>query len=442
MGQDTRDSAKRPPEYGGSCLLLQTLVFCRNAYTANMTNQMPHHDPDTIDLDSWLDATDALAPGNRNARTFPQDTSVVHMTGPSGDIVLRQWPTGTSDKRIGFLANVLEAAREAAGDVIPTIDPVPGNPEDRAVLVRGHYFTRSPYLEGRPLGRYGGYTTSTGRTINVPLHESARAHALVEDVARIMARVHQATQDVAARADAPVITLASVLTSAREIWFEQRRILGDRAAGHKEIRRWLRCGNRIIPTASDLLRNEEALMFERSVVVHGDLWPVNVLVQGREDQRQVTGLLGWSTAAAGSPVLDIAALSVHMQGWSAALTEAIVESYSQVTPLRPEQRRLVPAVASLDLVARVAELLNLAYVDDRMIGHPDIPVLRSGMKTLLNSLETLTSILAPDTNQSRRHQRDLRAQFERRGRPERPANRPGVLKKAGKYQRNDRKDQK
>lgn len=409
-----------------------------------MTNHLPDHGPDTdtIDLDAWLDATDALAQGNRNAGTFPKDAPVVHMTGPAGDIVLRQWPAGTSASRVDFLADALDAAHEAAGQVIPTIDPVPEHPEERSVVVRDSLFTRSPYLTGRPLGRYGGYTTPTGRTINVPLHESARAHTLVENVARTMAQVHLATGDVAARKDAPVITLGSMLASVRNVWFEQRRILGDNAAAHKEIRRWLVCGNRIIPAASDLLRNEEALMVERNVVVHGDLWPVNVLVEGREDQRQVTGVLGWSSAVAGSPVLDIAALAVHMQGWSAALTEAIVESYSQVAPLRPEQRRLVPVVASLDLVARVAELLNLAYVDDRMIGHPAIPVLRSGMKTLLNSLETLTSILVPDTNQTRRHQRDARAQFERRGRPTRPAGRPGASKQGGKYQRNNRKDKK
>lgn len=369
-----------------------------------MTDHMPDHHTDTTDLDAWLEAINALSPGSRNARTFPPEHPLVHMTGPSGDAVLRQWPAEMTADRISFISGVLDAAHAAVGDQIPTIDPVPDVPGQRSVLVQGHRYSRSPYIPGRPLGRYGGFRTPEGQSINVPLHESAGAHDIVAEATRILARVHDATGEIAVRKEAPVATLASMLTSVRDVWFEQRRILGDKAADQRDIRRWLRCGNRIIPTSSDLLRNEEALMVERSVVIHNDLWPVNVLVEGRESDRKITGIVGWSSAAAGSPVLDLAALAVHMQGWSAAMTEAIVESYSYIRPLLPEQRRLVPVVASLDLVARVAGLLKLAYLDDRMIGHPAMPVLRSGMKTLLNSLETLTSILVPDVDTSRRWQ--------------------------------------
>ncbi|HWV35027.1 MAG TPA: phosphotransferase, partial [Thermomicrobiales bacterium] len=179
----------------------------------------------------------------------------------------------------------------------------------------------------------------------------------------------------------------------------------DIAADNRDIRRWLRCGNRIIPTSSDLLRNETAVMHERAVLVHGNFWPDDILVERGSEGERISGIVGWSTGAAGSPVLDLAALSVHMQGWSAPLTESIVQTYSEIAPLAPEQRRLVPVVASLDLVARVAWLLRLNYVDDRMIGHPAMPVIRSGMKTLLNSLETLTHILAPDIEETHRHQR-------------------------------------
>jgi hypothetical protein len=105
-----------------------------------------------------------------------------------------------------------------------------------------------------------------------------------------------------------------------------------------------------------------------------------------------------------------------MQGWSAALTEAIVESYSGIAPLAPEQRRLIPAVAALDLVARVAWLLNLAYLDDRMIDDPAMPVLRSGVKTLLNSLEVLTGILAPEATHRRWVKRGTRPEDEAGGR--------------------------
>lgn len=358
-----------------------------------------------FDMDAWLDAVDQLAPGNHSARDFPAERPLVHVTGPAGDLVLRQWPEGTKPAQIGFLAQALDAVKAGAGDVVPTIDPVPGDPESRFVTVKDRLYTRSPYIAGLPFGRYGGYRAPDGQTINIPLPESAKAHGTIGDVARLIAQAHEATQEVAAERAAPAHTVQAFLDDVRKSWFEQRKILGDRAAEQRDIRRWLRCGNRIIPTASDLVRNEPAIMKERSVVIHNDLWPVNVLVEGRDEDRRVTGIVGWSHAAAGSPVLDIAALTIHMQGWSAALTEVVIEQYSLVRRLLPEQRRLIPAIAALDLVDQVADLLILAYLDDRMIDHPAGPSLRSGMKTLLNSLETLTGILAPDIEQTGRFAR-------------------------------------
>lgn len=371
-----------------------------------MEHDYRHLNPN-FDMDAWLDAVDQLAPGNHSARDFPADGPLVHVTGPSGDIVLRQWPEGTRPARVEFLARTLDTIKAEAGDVVPTIDPVPATPDARAITVKDRLYTRSPYITGFPLGRYGGYRTPDGRTINIPLPESARAHRTVADIARMIAASHTATEELAAEKDAPVRTVQMFLDDVRKGWFEQRKILGDRAAEQRDIRRWLRCGNRIIPTASDLLRNEPTIMKERSVVLHNDLWPVNVLVEGRDEQRTVTGIVGWSHAASGSPVLDIAALTVHMQGWSAAMTEGIIESYSLTRRLLPEQRRLIPAVAALDLVDHLADLLTLAYLDDSMINHRAAPSLRSGMKTLLNSLETLTGILAPDI--------EVTGRFARRG---------------------------
>lgn len=374
-----------------------------------MTEHTPdHHTEETADLDAWLQASNVLGNGYRNARTFPPDAPLVHMTGPEGDIVLRQWSPETTAGRIDWLAKALNAAHQAVGDQIPVFDAPPDTQDSYSLLVQGSRFTRASFLPGIPLGRYGTYRTPDGETITIPLPESAGAHDVITEATRIIAQVHVATREVAQLNDAPVATLGQMMRSARDVWSEQRRVLGDIAADNRDIRRWLRCGNRIIPTSSDLLRNESAIMNERTVFVHGNFWPDDILIDRKGTREDITGIVGWTTGAAGSPVLDLAALAVHMQGWSAPLTESIVQSYSEIAPLLPEQRRLVPVVASLDLVARIAWLLRLNYVDDRMIRHQAMPVVRSGMKTLLNSLETLTHILAPDIEETHRHQRDGR----------------------------------
>lgn len=381
-----------------------------------------------FDMDAWLDAVDDLAPGNHSARTFAANMPFVHTTGPSGEIIIRQWPEGTTPAAIEARATVLDAISKATDGIVPTIEPVPGTDGQRTVQVKERLYSRLPYRQGTPLGRYGGYKTPDGRPINLPLPESAAAHDTVATVARLIAQAHEASVAVMDEVTLPAMTLQMFLDETRKVWFEQRRVIGDRAAEQRDIRRWLRCGNRVIPTASDLIRNEPELLTEKSVAIHNDLWSVNVLVDGRDKDRAVTGIVGWSHMAAGSPVLDIAALAVHMQGWSAAMTETVVESYAVERGLRPDQRRIIPAVASLNLVVIVANLLTLSYLDDRMINHEALPVLRSGMKTMLNSLERLTHILAPDIEQTERfaRQRDgqMRKIYDRSPGYVRPADKP------------------
>lgn len=357
-----------------------------------------------FDMDAWLDATDELVPGNHSANDTPATRPFVHMVGPAGDVLLRQWPEGTSTTQVDAIARVLAAMQTGAGDVIPVIRPNATNDQVLATTVKGRMYSAITWLEGRPLGRFGGYTDADDTPITLPLPESSHADEVIVQVAAAIARAHAASEDVD-RTGLPVYTIATLMDRVRKYWFEERKVLGDKAAGERDIRRWLRCGNRIIPTASDLIRNEPAQLTDTSVVIHTDLWPENILITGQGTERQLTGIVGWRHMASGSPVLDLAQLTVYMQGWSAALTEAIIESYATSRHLRPDQRRLVPAVAGLMMVETVGQLLTLNYLDSRMIGHEATSVLRSGMKTLLDSLERITHILAPDIEQTERFNR-------------------------------------
>jgi Ser/Thr protein kinase RdoA (MazF antagonist) len=178
-------------------------------------------------------------------------------------------------------------------------------------------------------------------------------------------------------------------------WEEQRRVVGDRAGNAAEIRRWLRCGNRVLPVANEHL-SHVSTMASTTSLIHADLWPVNLLTEGLAEEQRLVGIAGWSTVREGSPLIDLAQLAVHNSNWSGAIAESVLGAYASTGRLSPTERRLLPAVAALDLVPRVGTLLHLAFVDDRMIGDAAQPVLRSGMKQLLTSLENLTDVLAPE----------------------------------------------
>ena len=360
-----------------------------------------------FDMDAWLDATDELVPGNHSANDVPASRPFTHMTGPGGDVLLRQWPEGTSKATITKQANVLNAMHDVAGDVVPQVITRPGETDSFTTTVKDRFYTAQTWLPGRPLGRYGGYVAPDGTPITLPLPESSHAQDVIAQVAAIIAKTHEATESIDKNGLAQS-SLSIELDRVRRYWFTERKTLGDKAADERDIRRWLRCGNRVVPTASDLIRNEVNSFRDTSVVLHNDLWPENILIEGHEGDRKVTGIVGWRHMAAGSPVLDLAQLSVNMQGWSAALTEAIIDAYSENRQLRPDQRRLIPAVAGLLMVETVGRMLTWSYLDEGMIGHQATSVLRSGMKTMLDSLERVTHILAPDIDQTERINRQRR----------------------------------
>ena len=357
-----------------------------------------------FDMDAWLDATDELLPGNHSANDVPAYRPFVHMVGPAGDMLLRQWPDGERPERIQAIARVLAKMNAEGIDLVPAFKTTGESDIAQIATVKDRHYSAQSWLEGRPLGRFGGYVDPDGKPISLPLPESAHADEVIVQVAAAIARAHEASIGVD-RSGLPVYTIATMLEHTRKYWFEHRKILGDKAADERDIRRWLRCGNRIIPTASDLIRNEPGEFTESSIILHHDLWPENVLITGQGTERQLTGIVGWRHMTAGSAVLDLAQMTINMQGWSAALTESIIESYATARQLRPDQRRMVPAVAGLMLVETVGNILSLSYLDDRMIGHEATSVLRSGMKTLLDSLERITHILAPDIDQTERFNR-------------------------------------
>jgi len=317
-----------------------------------------------------------------------------------GDYILREWVARTTVDRINLTQRALHLAATASGGRLPVPRPVLGQSDAWAVQVGDRFVSAASWLPGRPLARYGDFRTPGHEVIDVPLPASAPAESIILEAVRTIGRFHTATASLALEVGGARFTLTRLFDNSRSTWIKQRKVVGERAANSPEIRRWLRCGNRIVPAAAEHL--EQVGTTGASCLVHGDIWPANLLIEGSAAERTLTGLVGWSSVSIGSPLIDLAHLAIHSSSWSGALAENILGAYTEVAALSPAERRLLPVVAALDLVPRVGWLLNLAFVDDRMIGHESQPILRSGLKSLLMSLENLTNILAPDAGWEQR----------------------------------------
>ncbi|MBA2467910.1 MAG: phosphotransferase [Chloroflexia bacterium] len=370
---------------------------------------------------------------------------LLRVTAGGADFVLREWAAGIPVERVELAARALRLAGPASGDKLPVPRTVRGEAETWALRTGDRIVSAASWLPGRPLARYGDFRTPDGDVVDVPLPASAPAEAIVLEAVRTIGRFHVATAALAHESGTGSSPLARLWHESRATWTEQRREVGDRAANSPEIRRWLRCGNRILPVASEYLEQSSATGVD-TAIIHGDVWPANLLIDGNGATRTLTGVVGWSNVAVGSPLIDLAHLAIHTSGWSGALAETILGAYTEVAPLSPMERRLLPVVAALDLVPRVGWLLQLAFVDDRMIGHESQPVLRSGLKSLLMSLENLTQILAPESEWNQRKTSEVRrARLEsatktvagretKAGRPQgsarsRPGSRPGTRRR-------------
>lgn len=334
------------------------------------------------------------------------------------EVVLHRWPERATVAQVDLTQTALLAME---GGVFP--EPVRAADGAWGVMVDGRMVSGASRPDGRSLHRYGDYRTPGGAPIDLPLPVSSPAPEVVLAAVQAIGRFHTTTASLVTHERAGSASLQRQLKDAGTTWSRLRRVVGDRAASAPEIRRWLRCGNRVLPVATELLEGVEHTA-TTGTIIHGNIWPVDLLIEGRGPDRQLTGIVGWTATREGSPLIDLAQLAVHSAGWSGALAESVLGAYADTGRITPTERRLLPVVAVLDLLPRVGELLKLAYVDDEMIGHEAQPVLRSGMKMLLTSLENLTEVLAPDTEWTQR-----KANEGRRVRPARPVTKPAGSRK-------------
>jgi len=357
-------------------------------------------DPDTL----AADLREAAAIFLPSADTFTPVSDAPHLLRVStadGDRVIRRWEPEATAARIEFTAAALDAAAAAELTLIPHLLPIPGKDTTttttttHALKVNERFFTAGTWLQGRPFARYGGFRTPSDQTIDVPMPQATPVETISLAAARALGGFHAATAGIASRPGTPSYTVSDFLAATRRRWASDRRLLGDKAAGSTEIRRWLRCGNRVMAVGGERLEAAPSVLNDKGTVIHGDLWPTHLLVSADVAAPELLGIAGWSHLTTGSPLIDLANLAIHTRSWSAENAENLIAAYHSVAPLTPEQRRTLPVIAALDLVTRVAHLLHLAFLDESMIGHESTAVLRGAVRTLLPSLETLTHVLSP-----------------------------------------------
>ncbi len=317
---------------------------------------------------------------------FPDATRLDPVTGgeglarvetPSGVWCVRRWPAGAPPERIAFVHAVVQRVREAGIEAVPATAGLAPPAEGTVLTLGGRRYDAQSWRPGQPHGRQPRHLSPTGERVNLPgaLPDGAFV-ALVETVARI----HAASEGIPRLAGAPLAPLEGVAAAVQRAWGAHRERLRPVAAKTPPVQRWL--------------RDVSAVWSATPVVAHLDLWPAHVLLSRDGDEQRITGLLDWEDAAFASPLLDLAQLVTHFGGWRAEAAESALAAYGSIRRLAPEERRLLPPVAALDLVAEAGWLLCVAYAPRRP---EDLPVpegVRAGAEALVASLEAVTAVVA------------------------------------------------
>jgi Ser/Thr protein kinase RdoA (MazF antagonist) len=317
----------------------------------------------------------------------PGHANLVRVEAPSGEWRVRQWPVSTAPERIQFVHAVLDTAAQAGLAFTPRLHHAA---KGSLLHLEGRSFDATSWIPGRPAGRYQQAESSAGELPHVPASLSQPTLAVL--TARV-AELHEALRPAASRPDAPRVTIQGIERAVHAAWQSQRDRLRPVAARTPMVQRWLRTAERGLPVAEEALAGTSVDFARREVVGHFGLWPAHVILRRTAGEEQIAGLIDFSQAAAGPPVLDLAQVATRFANWSADTVELVTGAYSGVAALPPEDRRLFPAVAVLDLTAEVGRLLSAIYAGPDE-GRGPAPVhLRSGADALLTSLEVATTAL-------------------------------------------------
>ena len=366
----------------------------------------------------FADVAARLVPGT-TIELVPDRPDLAVAVGAGERWKLRRWPAGLPRVRLDTIHQTIAAVHAAA----PTLAPAVATTADGAtsIVSAGRLFDAQSWLPGEPVAPNPEFRLSDGRWIPVP--------AVLDDpgltrVCQAVAIAHQATVPLAASStQAP---LAELLAAVDEAWKLQRGVLRPLATATPAVRRWLAIGERALPAAETAIAAASPDP-ATNVMCHLGLWPAHVIAPAGQQDAPGVGLIGWEHCGVGSALIDLAQVISRFRGWTAGSAELALAAYSEFRALRPEERRLLPAVATLDLVAASGHMLIAAY-GGRPGGTRPPTGLREGARQLLDSLDVATTTLTT-VNEPKKPAREWRRDGPPRRRDAEPRRRPRGPKK-------------
>ena len=332
-------------------------------------------------------AVAAFLPDSSDVTAIPGHPDLARVTTPDGTWRVRRWPQGTPESDVTFSHEVLEIARRADPGLAPQLRLTTHDTPADAVRIDGHLYDAQQWLPGAPAsGAEIAWPTPEDR-IDVPV---AIPHEAFTQVITGLGKLHAASEGLATTKGAPSAALGLLPGAVEAAHRRQVNSLRSRARFEPSIQRWLATGERLLSAATPVIEGATEQGNLSTAVLHLGMWPAHVLLQ----DGRVSGLLGWERAAVGSPLLDLAQATLRLRGWTDDAVETTVGYYSDVRDLTPDERRLFPAVAALDVVATTGRLLEQTFLtssDER----PPLP-LRAAVEMMIRSMNAVErSLLGP-----------------------------------------------
>ena len=296
---------------------------------------------------------------------------------------VREWPPEVSRQRAMFVASV----RKTLADAKVATAPSPLLTESGSLFVErdGRLYEAQEWREGRTAVRKAEPLDIHDRAVHAPANLPDGG---LGQVAAALAEWHLATASLVT-SGAPSASLRTLLKTVAHQWNDDHALVRREAFQHTVLQRWIRACEQTLPAVEHALGAVNFLADASSVVAHLNVWPAHLIFERGKERDRLSTVLDPSAVAVSSPVVDIAQAITHGSGWTTAAAEIGLAAYSEVRRLTPDERRLLPAIAAIDLVAESGRLFRIAYANDLDADWQLVDFARAGGTAALVSLETL-----------------------------------------------------